>query len=194
MWVAVLLVVTGATAANAAITLAGQVFDDNAFVDGIVGMQGSWTNPTAVIGPNIMTYAQNNPPDPAAYLLVAFTDNSIVNGAGADFIVYEAGGSTQGSGELVYLTINGETHKYPTSYSGVGSAHQAFIDLTDFGVALGDRVSVIQLWGIYSGLSGTEYMAIGALNNGAPIPAPAAVWLVGLGLVTLRGARRNRRA
>jgi hypothetical protein len=191
LWMAGLIVlVLGGTAANAVTTLAGQVFADNAFVDDVVPY-GGWTNPSAVVGPNIMSYAQNNPADPGAYLQAIFVDNSIVNGAGADFALYEAGGSLPGEGEPAKITINGITNTYPTIYTGVGSAHRAFIDLDDFGVASGDRVATIQLWGLYSGMSGTEYMAIGALNNGVPIPAPAAIWLLGLGLVTLRAARRN---
>jgi hypothetical protein len=37
-------------------------------------------------------------------------------------------------------------------------------------------------------------MAIVALNNGEPIPAPGAMWLVGVGLCVLRGSRRLTKA
>lgn len=188
---ALTIVVLGATAANAVTTLAGQVFEDNAFVDD-VSAHGSWTNPSAVVGPNIMTYAQNNPPDPQAYLLATFLDNSIVNGAGADFVLFEANGpgSPGLAGEPAKITINGITRTYATTWAGEGGAYSAYIDLDDFGVLTDHRVAMIQLWGLYSGSSGTEYMAIGALNNGAPIPAPAAIGLVALGLIGLRATRR----
>jgi len=195
LWtVAALVLVLGCAAANASIVLAGQVYDDNAFVDEIIAIHGSWTNPAAVIGPNIMSYAQNNPPDAEAYLLVGFADNSIVNGAGPDFVLHEAGGTLPGEGEPAKITVNGVTNTYPTVYSGVGGTHRAYIDLGDFGVAPGGRGAAVQLWGLYSGLSGTEFMASGALNNGEPIPAPGAMWLVGVGLCVLRGSRRLTKA
>jgi hypothetical protein len=196
LWMAALTVlVFCGTAANAATTLAGQVFEDNAFVDAVVVGQGPWIDPTAVIGPNIMSYAQNNPADPGAYLLAIFTDNSIVNGTGADLVLYEASGpgSPGLAGEPAKITINGVTNTYSTLWSGEGGAYSAYINLDDFSVASGDRVDTIQLWGLYSGTSGTEYMAIGALNNGVPIPAPAAIGLLSFGLVAIRAARRSVR-
>jgi len=194
MWVALsAALVLGSTPVHATVTLTGLSFDDNAFVDQILTTQGTWTNPTAVIGPNIFSYAQNNPPDKDAYLIVAFTDNSIVNGLGEDFVLFEAGGpgSPGAPGEPAKITVNGITNTYNTVWSGEGGAYRAFINLDDFGIPAGDRVAVIQLWGLYNDVSGTEYMAIGALNNGAPIPAPAAVWLLGSGLFTLVGIRRK---
>ncbi|MEN6336951.1 MAG: hypothetical protein ABFE01_22065 [Phycisphaerales bacterium] len=194
LWIAVSAVfVLGGTTANAITTLAGQAFDDNAFVDVVVVGQGGWIEPTAVIGPNIMSYAQNHPADPAAYLQAIFTDNSIVNGTGADFVLYEASGlgELDPVGEPAKITINGVTRTYPTVWTGEGGAYCAYINLDDFAVPAGDRVDTIRLWGIYSGDSGTEYMAIGALNNDVAIPAPAAIGLLGVGLVALRTIRRK---
>jgi len=188
-----LVLACGGTTAHATATLAGQAFADNAFVDAVVVGRGSWIDPRAVIGPNIMSYAQNSPADLDAYLLAIFTDNSIVNGAGADFVLYEASGPGEPglAGEPAKITINGVTRTCPTVWSGEGGAYSAYINLDDFAVPSGDRVGTIQLWGIYNDGSATEYMAIGALNNGAPIPAPAAVCLLSFGLVTLRMVRRR---
>lgn len=194
LWMGVCVVlVLGGTTANAITTLAGQAFEDNAFVDVVVVGRGGWIEPTAVIGPNIMSYAQNHPADPAAYLLAMFTDNSIVNGVGADFVLYEASGlgELDPVGEPAKITINGVTRTYPTVWTGVGGAYSAYINLDDFAVPSGNRVDTIKLWGLYNDEAGTEYMAIGALNNGVPIPAPAAIGLLCVGLVTLRTIRRK---
>jgi len=176
------------TNAGATVTLTGISFEDNAFADEILEVQGTWLgNVSAVLGPTINDCTWNSPRDENAFIKVAFTDNSIVNGSGADFVMFEETGVDPG--DAVKVTIAGVTNMYVPAWRS-GPVNAAFIDLDDFGVAPGDRVSVMTLWG---GATEPEYMGIGALNNGCPIPAPAAVWLVGFGLLSLPAVRRRVR-
>jgi hypothetical protein len=92
-------------------------------------------------------------------------------------------------GDPVKITISGVTQMYPTPLRS-GPVNAAFIDLDDFGITPGDSIAVITLWG---GATEPDYMGIGALNNGCPIPAPAAVGLVGVGLLSLPTLRRRVR-
>jgi len=176
----------GSANASATVTLTGISFEDNAFADQVLEVNGTWLgNVSAVLGPTINDCTWNQAHDENAFIKVAFTDNSIVNGSGADFVIFEETGVDPG--DAVKITISGVTHMYATPLRS-GPVNAAFIDLDDFGIAPGDRVSVMTLWG---GATEPEYMGIGALNNGPPLPAPAAVWLVGFGLLTLPAARRR---
>lgn len=96
----------------------------------------------------------------------------------------------------------------------------AAIDLSDFGLAEGASVSAVKIYGITTNLSckkgrhgkknckgkkadpikrlgccksvgGTDLVAIGAMNNGIPVPEPATFLLIGSGLVGLGFMKRK---
>ena len=65
----------------------------------------------------------------------------------------------------------------------------AEIDMSDFGFALGESISVLRIRGV----SQSDPIVIGNLNSANVVPLPGAVWL-GLGLLgTLGAVRRLRR-
>jgi len=185
MILATAILVFSSSKANATITLGGYSFENNAFADEVLDIYGTWIydGPAkALLGANITYATVNWPYDENAYIRVAFTDNSIVNGPGTDLILFEtSAGQTLGC--PARITISGITNTYDTHWLGPGDLHAAIVNLDDFSVAPGGRVSTITLWG---GANDTDYMGLGALNNGAPIPEPATLFLLTLGGLILR--------
>jgi len=141
----ILVLVFGCSITRATITLSGLSFDDNAFADQVVEINGTWVNnvAAAVLGPNITNNTVNLPYDESAYIKVAFTDNTVVNATGADLVVFESTGSDPGC--PARITVEGLTHTYATPWRG-GVVNAAIIDLDDFGVAPGGSVSTFMLW------------------------------------------------
>lgn len=134
----------------------------------------------------------------AGSLTMGFTDNTMGNGAGADLAVF-----TQGSVNRRFdLTINGVTRTYNTqntNYVVSGAlVDVAFIDLSDFGVALNAPVSqfVVKNNPIVSGSSTTNssFVDFAALNAFQPIPEPSTIIAgIVLAFIGLTVARRLRK-
>ena len=110
---AFLLLVLSFSSANASATVTptGISFEDNAFADQVLEVNGTWLgNVSAVLGPTINDCAWNQAHDENAFIKVAFTDNSIVNGSGADLVMFEETGVDPG--DAVKVTIAGVTNTY----------------------------------------------------------------------------------
>jgi hypothetical protein len=144
----------------------------------------------------------------ATYL--EFTDNLLVNGAGDDLVIFEtiAPESFQlalyVSGSWTSLmtftpTSTGQTVGQNVGTTNSGALNAAAIDLDVFGLADGATVSLMGLCtkvGCDSSpgtLAGADIVAIGALNS-APVPEPATLGLMGIGLAAVGFARRKRTA
>ncbi len=178
--------------AGAVTVIGGYSFADNAFVDSLVGAGGSFSGNapliSAVTDSNADTYAYGTVT--GAYLDLAFNDNNLVNGAGADLVLFELGDA-----DTIGLTIGGTTINYlpvstgTTTPSGF-TLNAAAIDLSDFGITAGTQVNSFRLE-MY--LNGPDFSLAGALNT-AVVPVPAAVWLFGSGLLGLAGVARRRKA
>ncbi|MCP4115245.1 MAG: VPLPA-CTERM sorting domain-containing protein [Desulfobacteraceae bacterium] len=67
----------------------------------------------------------------------------------------------------------------------VGSIDDAYATCDSFGNKVNDP------WKTPFGSSGFDLDAVGVINQGSPVPVPAAVWLLGSGLVGLVGLRRK---
>jgi len=199
------LVGQAVTPASASTVIGPYIFDDNAFTDRLVSSSGSWaigpsgtlgTLEMVLIGSNINDYAYPaiNDGQSVASAVLAFVDNAVANGPGADLAVFEYSviGAVGRVGCQITLTINNITKNYiPYGFGPGAGEYAALVDLSDFGVPSDGRVSQF-------GISGTwppdpEYSAFGALNNAPPVPIPGAVWLLGSGIAGLVELRRRKK-
>ncbi|OPY85041.1 MAG: hypothetical protein A4E72_02052 [Syntrophus sp. PtaU1.Bin208] len=190
-----LMMVVLSGTASASISVGGYTFDDNAFVDTLISSSGSFNTSGGSLSDVLTdkdeaTYAFSW--SSGAYVNLGFTDNLLVNGSGADLVLFETGVPDSFS-----VTINSITNNYLTSYTGYSAGgydlNAVAINLEDFGVASNAGLSSI-LIGMDIVGSGTvpSLSLAGALNSSSSaVPIPAAVWLFGSGLVGLLGLRRK---
>lgn len=134
---------------------------------------------------------------PGAYVELGFTDNTLVNGAGADLVLFELGVP---SIFKLSLTINGITRSYASIFTGSTAANfnlnAAAIDLDDFNVAVGSSLGSIVIGMDDDSNTLPSLSLVGALNSGRPgsqVPTPGTLALAGLALLGL-GATLRRRA
>ena len=172
-----------------AITIGGIYFDDLGFVDGIGAYGGTWSGTmSTLIGTgnlaNTASAGSVNTSDMNAYADLLFTNNVVYNGVGNDLAIFEwSGNTTPGTaGCLVRLQINGVTNIY-TPYWIEGGTNVAYINLDDFGVALGSYLTSVRILGY----TDPEYVAVTALHIAIPEPSTLVLFgMICLGLITLR--------
>ena len=186
------------TGAGAATTVGALTFQDNAFADALLASSGSYTTSgesleDALTDTSPYTWAFSL--DGGAFLTLGFTDNVVVNGAGADLALFELG-----IADTFTVTLNGTTLSFPTAPSGAFNVNVALVDLAAFGIAPGDAISQVTLGFIYNPATQTlpSTSLVGALNSAnalSPVPVPAALPLFAsvLGIGSLLGYRRKRR-
>jgi hypothetical protein len=178
--------------ASASTIVGGITFNDNAFADTLISSSGSYTTSGGSLSSvltdiDASTYAFSN--SPGAYVQLGFTDNTLVNGTGADLAIFELGVPDS---FVVSLTLGGTTHTYASSstgfLAGVFQLNDALINLDDFGVGTGASLSsvVVGLDTINPGsLTVPSLSLVGAMNSTSPVvatPEPAALYLMAFGL------------
>ena len=148
------------------------------------------------------------------FIVPGFGLASIVNGPGADLIVWEAG--TPAESFLLSVSLDGGTSfsaniSYNTSPVVPAASTPPFainsvsVDLTDFGVSASQQVDAVRLEGLFTGIgdSGPDILAVAAINAGAPtgnipggggaaVPEPSTYAMMALGLISLGIARRRK--
>lgn len=136
---------------------------------------------------------------------------TIINGAGADFVIWEAGSPAEKV--LVSVSLGGGAFsaaiEYLTAIASPADSSSGFqtnsvhINLDDFGVAAGAIIDQVRIQGLFTGVggSGPDILAIAALNAGpATVPEPGTLALLGLagllawGASARRNGSRSRRA
>lgn len=197
--------------------VAGITFDDNAFADrvmstdftGLYSACSGFTATTlqdAIVGPNLNTWFDyghhdlvpgddgdyNSSAPPYQYVELGFTDNLIVNGPGADIVIFELGTpnsirvgldktSIQNAYEPGSVVVDVDAAYLPVrQYSACDSVTAAYVDLSDLGVAAGDSVYRLFITSplmengdvawynpLYPNLGVPEIAAVGALNSTA---------------------------
>jgi len=184
-----------------AVTIGSYTFADNAFADTLLTSLGTFsTTPSGTLESVLTdtdptTGAFSN--DAGAFVQLGFVDNLLVNGAGADLVLFEIGTPNQ---VAVSLSFGGTEKTY--DFSSAGSVNgvainEVAINLDDFNVAPDASFSsvIIRLDIEATNMTVPALSLVGALNTGvAPIPIPAAVWMFGSGLIGLVGIARRRRA
>jgi len=190
---------------NAAISVGGMTFDDNAFADKVIDysptavFQSYTTDPfirynvtaeQALLGSDLRSSTielQAN-----EYVTVGFTDNLIFNGAGYDLIIFEMFSGPE-IGNIV-VEIGGTPlfqQAISQGYMDIGGVYNyvnaAFVDLADYGFAANQTTNYVRAYGI-----GSEYAAFGAWNNlSVGVPEPSTMLLLGSALLGLAGFARK---
>ena len=179
-WMKLLLPATlciGASWAQAAIEIGGISFDDNAFSDRVLstdftgeltGCTGSTpsTIDEAIAGSNLNTWIDygyhdmvpgpdgdyNSAAPPTQYIELAFTDNVVVNSAGADLAIFQIGtansvrvaldkASIQSPYSDGAVSVISDPVSFPTVYTNnCIQVRVAYVDLSDLGVPEGESV------------------------------------------------------
>lgn len=144
------------------------------------------------------------------FIVPGFGTASIVNGAGADLAVWEAGSPSEPF-RIRVSTDGGVTFSAFVTYNTVATVPQdgssgfasniGFVELSDFGIGAGVSIDAVQIEGLFTGVggSGPDILALAILNAGPPtgnIGAPdggLTIALFGAALAGLVAFRRRMR-
>ena len=121
-------------------------------------------------------------------LIVAFTDNSAIDGSGNDIRIYEY---LNGDSLVdVHGSMDNSTYVYLGRLNGTIEYDIAdYVDL--------HFINYLKFVGLDNGggSAGFDLDAVEALNSGAHVPIPGAVWMLGSGIIGLAGFgfKRNKK-
>lgn len=166
---------------------AGRWADDVVSFDQPAGSSTAGGLPSAALGAPDGAFVSIDTPET---LILAFTDNRVYDGPGDDLWIYEAAdcGAT--------VRVHARKSDGPCTFLGI-ITNSAGFDLADYPGL--DHVDYVRLVGLDdSGAhAGYDLDAVEALNSidrnvSSPAPAPAAVFLTGLGTLILATLRHRR--
>jgi hypothetical protein len=132
-------------------------------------------------------------------LTLSFSSIWIVNGVGADFTVFDINNPSD-----VKATINGTTlvrssvlvgttPRPPALGTAPWNLNATDFDLSDFGLADGAKINAINFqWGYGETLAVRNGFALVGAINAAPIPEPASMLLLGMGVCGIAARARKK--
>lgn len=195
-----------ATASHAAFTIGGITFSDRSSADQLVSSVGDYT----VNGPSLAAALTDNDLStwatsmtPGAYVVLRFTDNSVVNGVGDDLALFEVGHEayeySQEGFDSFDITINGITRTYFTTETTTivddHNVNMTTLDLSFFGVAEGGAINEIKI-GMDFDTRGSrpQLQLVAAIHDGPalPVPEPQTWMLLASGLSLLAAYARRK--
>lgn len=182
--------------------------DDASLVSGVITGANEAMIRTVLIGSNIAD-SFNTGDSGGGIVEVLFTDNLIVNGPGADLVIFELSGDQppgtpdprevfgvsvfDGSSFPSFVTVTPIATGFPDPADPTLDVFAVQIDIGAFGIASGastDRVR-LHIYNANLGSKSADLTALGALNSVA-VPEPGTLLLVASGLVAL--SWRSRRS
>ncbi|OPY91204.1 MAG: hypothetical protein A4E72_00221 [Syntrophus sp. PtaU1.Bin208] len=166
-------------------SFADQWLDQVILFDQPTGSSNAGGPPESALGANNGSYFSIDVPET---LILAFTDNSALNGAGNDLKVYQV---IAGDSDVdIYASMDNIAYVY------LGRTDKDVeYDLSNYAGLT--YVNYLKFVGLDNGGSsaGFDLDAVEALNSGAhqnPVPVPPAVFLLGSGLAGLAGLKKKK--
>lgn len=201
---AALVAVAGGASATT-LEIGGLSLDSQGFADTLISSSGSFVTSGASLAQSLTdhqlaTWVQSS--TPGAQVVLGFTDNRLVNGAGDDLALFEVGHEayeySQEGFDSLWVTINGQTRLYFTTETTTTvddhNVNMTRIDLSHFGLAEGVQLDRVQI-GLDYDTRGSlpQLQLVAAMNSvAAPVPEPASAGLLLAGGGLLVAARRRR--
>lgn len=197
----------GASAAT--LEIGGLRLDSLGFADQLISSSGSFNtnaaSPAAALTDHALsTWVQATAAgdSTAATIVLGFSDNRLVNGAGDDLVLFEVGHEayeySQEGFDSLWVTVNGRTRLYFTTETTTAvddhNVNMTRIDLSHFGLAEGVVLDRVQI-GLGYDTRGSlpQLQLVAAMNSvAAPVPEPASLLLMASGGLMLAGLRRRR--
>ncbi len=183
--------------------------DDAILVSGVITGADGPTIKTTLVGSSISD-SFNTGDSGGGIVEVLFTDNLIVNGAGADLVLFELSGDQpagtpdpreifeisifNGVSFSSFVTVTPVATGFPDPADITLDVFAIQVDLSSFGIAFGGTTSRVRLhiWNANLGSKSADLTALGALNS-LSVPEPSSAVTLAIELGALAIIRRRRR-
>ena len=189
--------------------IGGLQLDSLGFADRLISSSGSFTTnagslAAALTDHNLATWAQATSAgdSQSSTVVLGFSDNRLVNGAGDDLVLFEVGHVayeySQEGFDSLWVTLNGVTRLYFTTETSTHvddhNVNMTRIDLSHFGLVEGAVLDRVQIGlGYDTRDSLPQLQLVAAMNSvAAPVPEPSSGLMLAAGGLLLAGVLRRR--
>jgi hypothetical protein len=206
---AVLALATSLGAGATTLEIGGLSLNSQGFADQLISSSGSFSTNAASLAQALTDHSLSTwvrataaGDSAASTLVLGFSDNRLVNGAGDDLVLFEVGHEayeySQEGFDSLWVTVNGVTRLYFTTETSTHvddhNVNMTRIDLSHFGLAEGVQLDRVQL-GLGYDTRGSlpQLQLVAAMHSvAAPVPEPASLLLMAAGGLLLVGVQRRR--